>query len=45
MYSHEGYVFKMVGDACWAAFSEAPWALEAALSAQRAIFSEPWGER
>jgi class 3 adenylate cyclase len=42
--SHEGYVFKMVGDACCAAFASAPKALEAALSAQRAIFSEPWDE-
>ena len=41
---HGGYVFKMVGDACCAAFSSAPSALEAALSAQRAIFKEPWDE-
>jgi class 3 adenylate cyclase len=39
-----GYVFKMIGDACCAAFSSAPKALEAALSAQWAIFSEPWDE-
>jgi class 3 adenylate cyclase len=42
--SHSGYVFKMVGDACCAAFSTTPEALEAALSAQRTIFSEPWEE-
>ena len=42
--SHGGYVFKTVGDACCAAFASAPKALEAALSAQRAIFEEPWDE-
>jgi serine/threonine protein kinase/class 3 adenylate cyclase len=42
--SHGGYVFKMVGDACCAAFSSTPKALEAALLAQRAIFKEPWDE-
>ena len=42
--SHGGYVFKMVGDACCAAFSSTQGALEAALSAQRAIFSESWDE-
>src|SRR5918998_960034 len=40
-----GYVFKMVGDACCAAFTSAPDVLEAALSAQRANFSEPWDEQ
>jgi serine/threonine-protein kinase len=42
--SHGGYVFKMVGDACCAAFASTPKALEAALLAQRAIFKEPWDE-
>jgi len=42
--AHDGYVFKMVGDACCAAFSSASKALEAALCAQRAIFEEPWEE-
>src|SRR5918994_5088602 len=42
---HGGHVFKMVGDACYAAFSSAPEALAAAISGQRAIFSEPWDER
>src|ERR671916_324280 len=42
--SHGGYVFKMVGDACCAAFASAPKALQAALYAQRAIFKEPWDE-
>lgn len=43
--SHGGHVFKMIGDACCAAFHSAPDAIEAALAAQRAIFSEPWDER
>jgi serine/threonine protein kinase len=42
--SHGGFVFKMMGDACCAAFSSAPDALAAALAAQRAIFKEPWDE-
>jgi len=42
--AHNGYVFKMVGDACCAAFSSAPKALEAALCAQRALSREPWDE-
>ena len=42
---HGGFVFKMIGDACCAAFPPAPNALAAALAAQRAIFSEPWDER
>jgi predicted ATPase/class 3 adenylate cyclase len=41
---HEGYVFKTVGDAFCAAFPTAPDALEAALSAQRALVAEEWGE-
>ena len=36
--SHGGFVFKMMGDACCAAFPSAPDALAAALAAQRAIF-------
>src|SRR5829696_562433 len=42
--THGGYVFKMVGDACCAAFASTSKALEAALAAQRAIFREPWDE-
>jgi class 3 adenylate cyclase len=42
--SDDGYVFKMVGDARCAAFSATPEALEAAVAAQRTIFSEPWEE-
>ena len=44
MESRGGYVFKTVGDAFCAAFRAAPAALEAALAAQRALFSEPWGK-
>lgn len=41
---HGGYVFKMVGDACCAAFATAPDALNAAIAGQRALCSEPWNE-
>ncbi len=41
---HGGYVFKTVGDAFCAAFSTAPEALKAALSAQRALFAQEVGE-
>jgi serine/threonine-protein kinase len=43
--SHGGFVFKMMGDACCAAFASVGDALEAALEAQRAIFKEPWDDR
>jgi predicted ATPase/class 3 adenylate cyclase len=39
-----GHVFKTVGDAFCAAFPTAADALDAALSAQRALFSEGWYE-
>ncbi len=39
-----GYVFKMVGDACCAAFIYPREALGAALAAQRALFAERWPE-
>jgi predicted ATPase/class 3 adenylate cyclase len=42
--AHGGYVFKTVGDAFCAAFSTAPDALEAALSAQKALVGEAWEE-
>ncbi len=42
--SHGGYVFKMIGDACCAAFGNAREALGATLAAQRALFAEEWGE-
>ncbi|MFN8474027.1 MAG: tetratricopeptide repeat protein [Anaerolineae bacterium] len=41
--SHQGYVFKTVGDAFCAAFDTAASALAAALDAQRALAAEPWG--
>ena len=40
--AHGGRVFKMVGDACYAAFADPHEALEAALAAQKAVFAEPW---
>ena len=39
-----GYVFKTIGDAFCAAFSTAPQALMAALSAQQVLHAEPWPE-
>ncbi len=42
--AHGGYVFKMVGDAVYAAFAVAPDAVSAALAAQRAVSAEEWGE-
>src|SRR5918912_1233213 len=39
-----GYVFKTVGDAFCAVFPTAQDALEAALTSQRALFSEEWSE-
>ena len=41
---HGGFVFKTVGDAFCAVFPTAVGALEAALAAQRGLFSEAWGE-
>jgi len=41
---HGGFVFKTVGDAFCAAFPTAHDALEEALTAQRTLFSEAWGE-
>jgi predicted ATPase/class 3 adenylate cyclase len=40
----EGHVFKTLGDAFCCAFSSAPEALGAAISAQRALHDEEWGE-
>jgi Adenylate and Guanylate cyclase catalytic domain len=42
--AHGGYVVKMVGDACCAAFLTTSEVLEAAVAAQRIISSEPWEE-
>jgi class 3 adenylate cyclase/tRNA A-37 threonylcarbamoyl transferase component Bud32 len=39
-----GYVFKMIGDACCAAFASDKEATLATLEAQRALFAEPWDE-
>jgi class 3 adenylate cyclase len=40
----DGHVFKTVGDAFCAAFSSAPEALDASISAQRALYDENWEE-
>ena len=42
--TRDGFVFKRVGDAFCAAFPTAADALEAALSAQRSLLDEEWGE-
>jgi class 3 adenylate cyclase len=39
---NDGHVFKTIGDAFCAAFHTAPDALNAALTAQQALISEPW---
>ncbi len=41
---HNGYVFKMVGDAVYAAFAIPADAVAAAVAAQRAVAAEEWGE-
>ncbi len=40
--AHGGHIFKTVGDAFYAAFADAPKALNAALEAQRALRAETW---
>jgi predicted ATPase/class 3 adenylate cyclase/Tfp pilus assembly protein PilF len=42
--AHGGKIFKMMGDACCAAFHTPSEALAAALDAQRALHAEPWSE-
>src|SRR5712692_9391009 len=42
--AHRGHVFKTMGDAFCAAFATATDALGAALTAQRAVHAENWGE-
>ena len=42
--AHGGVIFRTVGDAFCTAFASAPVALRAALDAQHALYSEPWGE-
>jgi predicted ATPase/class 3 adenylate cyclase/Tfp pilus assembly protein PilF len=44
MAAHGGYVYKMIGDAFQVAFANASDAVAAALEAQLALHSEPWGE-
>ncbi len=44
MTSHGGYVFKLVGDAVYAAFAVAADGVAAAVAAQRAVAAEQWGE-
>ncbi|MFN7954940.1 MAG: adenylate/guanylate cyclase domain-containing protein [bacterium] len=41
--AHGGYPYKMIGDAFQVAFGSAPTAVAAAVGAQRALQSEPWG--
>jgi predicted ATPase/class 3 adenylate cyclase len=42
--AHGGFVFKMMGDAVYAAFAVAADAVTAAIAAQRAVSAEQWGE-
>jgi class 3 adenylate cyclase len=42
--SWHGHIFQIVGDAFCAAFHHAGDGLNAALAAQRALHSEPWGD-
>jgi len=42
--SHQGHVFQIVGDAFCVAFHTASDGLAAALTAQRGLHAEPWGE-
>jgi len=43
MPAHDGFVYKMIGDAFQVAFPTAAAGLAAALAAQRALHIEPWG--
>src|SRR5512142_1574452 len=42
--AHGGYVYKMIGDAFQIAFCDAALAVAAAVDAQRALQTEPWGD-
>jgi class 3 adenylate cyclase len=42
--AHDGVIFGTAGDAFYAAFSDAPAALAAALAAQRALCTQAWDE-
>ena len=44
MTAHGGHVFKLMGDAVYAAFADPADAVSAALAGQRAIAAEEWGE-
>ncbi len=44
MTAHGGFVFKMVGDAVYAAFAVAADRVTAAVAGQRAVAAEEWGE-
>ncbi len=44
MTAHGGHVFKLMGDAVYAAFANPADAVSAALAGQRAIAAEEWGE-
>jgi class 3 adenylate cyclase len=44
MTAHGGHVFKLMGDAVYAAFADPAAAVSAALAGQRAIAAEEWGE-
>src|SRR5437016_5344990 len=39
---NEGYLFKLVGDSCCAAFATAPQAVSAALASQLRLQAEAW---
>jgi class 3 adenylate cyclase len=41
---HGGHIFKTVGDAFYAAFARVSDAVTAAVAAQRALATEPWGD-
>jgi predicted ATPase/class 3 adenylate cyclase len=45
MATHQGYVFRSIGDELGVAFETALNALAAALAAQRALYTEDWGEK
>src|SRR5215467_4451101 len=42
--AHGGFIFKMVGDAVYAAFAVAADGVAAAVTAQQAVTAEQWGE-
>lgn len=42
--AHKGYIFKLWGDAVYAAFDTATDALPVAIEAQKALLRQSWGE-